>query len=86
VLPSVRVVPHAENDRLIGVKLYGVRRRSVLGKLGLHNGDLLRAVNGLAVASPDAALQAYAQLRGTSRLSVSVERRGQPMTLSYLID
>jgi general secretion pathway protein C len=86
MLPSLGVVPHEENDRLAGVKLYGIRRNGLWGKLGLHNGDLLRTVNGLDIASPDAALQAYAQLRSASQLSVSIERRGRPITLSYLIE
>jgi general secretion pathway protein C len=85
-LRSIRVVPHSEDDRMVGVKLYGIRQDSLLHTLGLQNGDVLLAVNGLEVATPDAALEAYGQLRSATNLSVSLERRGQPMTVDYAIE
>jgi general secretion pathway protein C len=83
LMRSARVVPHEENGRVVGVKLYGIRRSSLLGKLGLQNGDMLRTINGFDMASPDAALEAYSKLRTASDLSVSVVRRGNPVTMEY---
>lgn len=80
---GVRMAPHEENGRLVGVKVYGVRRNELLGKLGVQSGDLLRSANGIDLADPSAALQAYALLRSASRLTVAVVRRGQPLTLVY---
>ena len=60
LMRSARIVPHEENGQVVGVKLYGIRRNSLLGKLGLQNGDLLRTINGFDMASPDTALEAYA--------------------------
>jgi general secretion pathway protein C len=85
-LRSIRAVPHSEDDRTVGVKLYGIHQDSLLHTLGLQNGDVLLAVNGLEVATPDAALEAYGQLRSATTLSVSLERRGQPMTVDYAIE
>jgi general secretion pathway protein C len=85
-LRSIRAIPHSEDDRMVGVKLYGIGRGSLLHTLGLQNGDVLLAINGLDVATTDAALDAYAQLRSASNLSVSLERRGQPMTVDYAIE
>lgn len=86
LMRSARVVPHQQNGQTVGVKLYGIRRKSVLGHLGLQNGDLLRTINGFNMASPDSALEAYTKLRSASNLSVSVTRRGRDMTLDYSID
>ena len=83
IMRSARIVPHEENGQVIGVKLYGIRRNSLLGKLGLQNGDLLRTINGFEMSSPDTALEAYAKLRTASNLSVAVVRRGRPMTVDY---
>jgi general secretion pathway protein C len=83
LMRSARVVPHEENGKVVGVKLYGIRRSSLLGKLGLQNGDMLRTINGFDMASPDAALEAYTKLRTASDLSVSVVRRGSPVTMDY---
>jgi general secretion pathway protein C len=85
IMRSARIVPHEENGQVVGVKLYGIRRNSLLGKLGLQNGDLLRTINGYAMASPDSALEAYAKLRTASDLSVAVVRRGKDMTVDYNI-
>jgi general secretion pathway protein C len=85
LMRSARIIPHEKDGRTVGVKLYGIRRDSVLGKLGMKNGDLLRNINGFDMTSPDSALQAYTKLRSAERLSVAVERRGKPMTIDYNI-
>ena len=72
-------MPESENGIAIGVKLHGIRSNSLLGKLGLQNGDLLRTVNGFDLSSPDTALEAYSRLRSASQLSVAVTRRGKPL-------
>jgi len=83
IMRSARIVPHEENGQVVGVKLYGIRRNSLLGKLGLQNGDLLRTINGFAMSSPDTALEAYSKLRSANNLSVAVVRRGRPLSVDY---
>jgi len=83
IMRSARIVPHEENGQVVGVKLYGIRRNSLLGKLGLQNGDLLRTINGFAMSSPDTALEAYSRLRTAANLSVAVTRRGREMNVDY---
>lgn len=83
IMRSARIVPHEQNGQVVGVKLYGIRRSSLLGKLGLQNGDLLRTINGYDMSSPDSALEAYSRLRSASNLTVAVTRRGRAMSLEY---
>jgi general secretion pathway protein C len=83
LMRSARIVPHEQNGQVEGVKLYGIRRNSLLGKLGLQNGDLLRSINGYDMTSPDSALEAYSRLRSADNLSVSIQRRRKDMSLSY---
>jgi general secretion pathway protein C len=83
IMRSARIVPHEENGQVVGVKLYGIRRNSLLGKLGLQNGDLMRTINGYAMSSPDTALEAYSKLRSANNLSVAVTRRGRQMSVDY---
>lgn len=85
-LGAIRVVPYSKDGRMVGTKLYGIRKDSPLHTLGLQNGDVLLAINGLEIATPDAALEAYGRLRSATNLSVSLERRGQPMTVDYAIE
>lgn len=85
LMRSARVVPHEENGRVVGVKLYGIRKSSLFGKLGLQNGDMLRTINGFDMGSPDSALEAYAKLRSASNLSLALVRRGNAVTMDYNI-
>lgn len=85
LMRTARIIPHEENGRVVGVKMYGIRRSSLLGRLGVQNGDMLRTINGYDMSSPDSALEAYARLRNADHLTLSVVRRGQPMTIDYNI-
>ena len=86
LMKTARVIPHEENGRVAGVKLYGIRRTSLLGRLGIRNGDMLRTINGFNMASPDSALEAYARLRSADRLTVAVKRQNKEMTIEYNIE
>ena len=85
LMRTARIIPHQEGGRTVGVKLYGIRRNSLLGRLGLQNGDMLRTINGYDMTSPDSALEAYSRLRGSNNLTVAVVRRGQAMNIDYNI-
>jgi general secretion pathway protein C len=83
LMRAARIVPHEENGQVVGVKLYGIRRNSLLGKLGIQNGDLLRNINDMSMGDPNSALEAYAKLRSASDLKVAITRRGQDTALSF---
>jgi general secretion pathway protein C len=85
LMRTARVIPHEENGTVVGVKLYGIRRSSLLGRLGIQNGDMLRTINGYDMSAPDSALEAYARLRGADRITINFVRRGQAQTLDYNI-
>jgi general secretion pathway protein C len=85
LMRQVRIVPQEEGGRVTGVKMYGIRRNSVVGRLGLQNGDTLRTINGYDMTSPDSALEAYTRLRTADHLTLSVIRRGAPTNMNYSI-
>lgn len=82
---AARFVPSIKDGKPNGFKLYAIRPNSIFGKIGLQNGDTIKAINGLDMSSPDKALEIYTKLRYASHLSVSVERRGENTTLDYSI-
>jgi len=86
LMKSARVIPHEENGRVVGVKLYGIRRNSLLGRLGVRNGDMLRTINGFDMTSPDTALEAYSRLRTADKLTLAVKRQNKEMTIDYNIE
>lgn len=83
---SARLVPALKDGAVIGFKLYAVRPASWFARLGLKNGDVLRTVNGLPLASPQEALEAYAKVRDAPALTLDITRAGQPMRLRYTIE
>jgi len=85
LMRAARVIPYEENGRVVGVKVYGIRRNALLGKLGVQNGDVLRTINGFDLSSPDSALEAYSKLRESDAFSIAMVRRGQPKTMEYSV-
>ena len=82
---SARFVPSIKDGKPNGFKLYAIRPNSIFGKIGLQNGDTVKAINGNDMTTPDAALALYSKLRAASHLSVQVERRGETVALDYTI-
>lgn len=85
LMRTTRIMPQEQGGRVVGVQLFGVRANSLLGRLGLQNGDTLNRINGLDIASPDRALEAYSRLRTSDNLQVSVTRNGQPVNIDFHI-
>jgi len=82
---AARFVPSIKDGKANGFKLYAIRPNSIFGKIGLQNGDTIKAINNMDMTSPDKALEVYTKLRNASHLNVSVERRGEAITLDYSI-
>jgi len=85
LMRQARIVPEQENGKVVGIRLFGVRPDTLLGTLGMENGDRLEKINGFDMASPEKALEAYARLRTSDHLTVSVNRRGQEMNIDFNI-
>ena len=85
LMRSARIVPEQKDGKVVGVRLFGIRPKTMLGVLGMKNGDRLEQINGFDMGSPEKALEAYARLRTASSLKVKVTRRGKPVVLEYQI-
>ena len=85
LMRTTRIMPVDQDGRVIDVQLFGVRGNSLLGRLGMQNGDVLNRINGLDIGSPDRALEAYSRLRTSDNLQVSVTRNGQPVNIDFHI-
>jgi len=85
LMRTARIVPEQKDGKVVGIRLFGIRPDTLLGKLGLQNGDRLEQINGFDMASPEKALEAYARLRTADSLAVKVTRRGAPVTIDFKI-
>ncbi len=80
---SARIVPEIRDGKAAGFRLYSVRPDGPFAKIGMQNGDVIAAINGLEITSPEKALEVYAKLKSASHLSVGLERNGQRITKDY---
>lgn len=85
LMRSARIVPEQKDGKTVGIRLFGVRPDTLLGALGLKNGDRLEQINGFDMGSPEKALEAYARLRTADSLKLTLNRRGQPTTIDIKI-
>jgi general secretion pathway protein C len=85
LMRQARIVPEQENGKMVGIRLFGVRQDTLLGVLGMENGDRLQTINGFDMTSPEKALEAYARLRTADHLTIQINRRGANQNLDYNI-
>lgn len=77
----MRIAPDKE-----GLRVAGIRPDSLLGSLGIQNGDHLQKINGFDIADPHSALEAYSKLMHASSLVISATRGGQPLNFDLKIE
>ena len=70
-------VERAPDGSTIGLRITGVGRDSALRDAGIRNGDVLVAVNGETVDSPQRGVAMYQRLSTSSGVSVELLRRGE---------
>jgi len=80
-----RFVPSVRDGKPNGFKVYAIRPSSLFGKIGMQNGDTIKSINGNEMSTPDQALSLYTKLRSASHLTLSIERRGETVTMDYTI-
>lgn len=79
---QARIIPSYKNGKPRGFKIAGVRASSTLGKIGLKSGDVIVAIDGKAVTSPDKALAAYGDFGKDRTVSLEIERDGRPRSIT----
>lgn len=84
-LMKARIYPVREGDRVVGMKLLGVKPGSLLGSLGMQSGDQLTSINGYEMNDPQKMLEAYSKLMRADRLTATVLRNGKPVNIELNI-
>ncbi len=82
-MTEVRIVPNFTDEKPDGFKLLSIKRGSLLNRLGLRNGDVVRRINGVSLDDPQKAIEVYQGLEGGQSISVEILRGGREQTLNY---
>ena len=83
VAMQARIVPAFKQGKVIGFKLFSIRPDSIYTKIGLHNGDVLRRVNGQDLSTPETALGMFNALQNSSRIEIEIERNGSNLRKTF---
>ena len=86
LMKQARMEPHVVNGKTEGFVVKMIRPNTIFTALGLQVGDIVKEVNGLALDSPEKALQIFQQLREAQHIVVAVVRNNAPLSLEYNLD
>ena len=86
LLKSAHMEPNIINGQTEGFLVKMVRPKSLLAQLGIRRGDTVTRVNGVALNSPEKALQVFQQLREAKRLTVDLKRNNENLTFDYEVN
>jgi general secretion pathway protein C len=85
IIKQVRIDPHIVAGTTDGFVIKRIQRNTLLSQMGLKRGDILHAVNGVTLDSPEKGLQIFQQLREAKSLSLDLKRAGQSLNFQYEI-
>jgi S1-C subfamily serine protease len=88
VYTTARIVPAIKDGKQEGFKIYAIRAESIFAALGFANGDMLNAIDGISLADDgkdDKTFDTYQRLTKDAKITVSLTRRGKPLTLTYTV-
>ena len=83
---QVHASPHKGPDGQVdGYRLSAIRKGTLLDKLGIKNGDVVKAANGKPLNSTEGAMGAFQSLSSEKSFSFDITRRSQDTTIEYEI-
>ena len=81
-LKKVRLRP---KDGELGLQIQWIQNDSILKKLGVKKGDVIKAINGIAFNNMADIANSINSLMSSERFDVEVTRRGKPTSLRYVV-
>lgn len=78
----IRPQPYFSGGQQKGYRIYPGRDRKQFADLGLRPGDLVTEINGTPMTDPRQGMEVFRSLGDASSVSVTIERNGQPQTLT----
>ncbi len=85
LLTQARAVPYFKDGKSIGLRLFAVKPGSLFEKIGLRNGDILKAINGNPLGDLTQAVKLFETLKQEKSLSIAMERDRNDREVQYHI-
>lgn len=85
VLQDAKAEPVYEGGELNGFRLIRIRPDSVYEKGGLQNDDVVKEINGVSLVDTAQAIKLLNSLRGTSDISIGLNRGGKTVNVNIQV-
>ncbi|MGH1538631.1 MAG: PDZ domain-containing protein, partial [Gammaproteobacteria bacterium] len=85
LVSEIGFLPVMEDERVVGFSLSKIKPDTKAATLGLYNGDVVTAVNGVPAADPEF-MQTVQALSNAPEVSIQIDRNGQIMAYTYILD
>ncbi|MDQ2076664.1 type II secretion system protein GspC [Marinimicrobium sp. ABcell2] len=72
---------HREGGQIVGYQIRPGRDSAMFESLGLESGDIVKAVNGTELTSPQRVMELYRNMGNATSASLLIERNGQEVTV-----
>jgi type II secretion system protein C len=83
---KMKIQPYSSSDKVLGMKLEGVDKGSLIEQAGIHDKDIVTAINNQKIDSYQKALQVFKKVRKQNEIKVSLLRGGELKQLCYKIE
>lgn len=80
---TIRIRPYLEAGRPWGVLVYNIDPQSVFAKMGLADGDIIKAVNGEELKTPRDTIEFYDAIREGGTVTLAVKRGEDTQELKF---
>jgi len=85
LVSEISFLPVIEDEQIVGFTLSKIQPDTKAASLGLYNGDIVKVVNGVSAADPDF-MQSLEALSDIPEVSIEIDRDGQLMAYTYILD
>jgi general secretion pathway protein C len=83
LLKEARLTPHFAGGQPDGFMISNLPKNSMLARMGLRSGDIMKGINGQKFGSLEEFFAVYQQLQTEPMLQLEVERSNRTETLTY---
>jgi general secretion pathway protein C len=80
---GVRITPAYKDGKLSGVRVARAQKGSLADAVGLRTGDVVEAIDGMALDDINVSLEAMGKLRTASSVRLAIKRGGNPVEIDY---
>lgn len=85
LVSEISFLPVVEDEQVVGFALSKIQPDTKAATLGLYNGDIVKVVNGVSAADPEF-MQSLQGLSDIPEVSIEIDRDGQMMAYTYILD